>query len=154
MITPKKITEVQGDTFNPFPEPFKSKLGHSECRSLGDVFGLSQFGVNLELLAPNSRSSLRHWHTKSDEFIYMVEGELILATNEGEQPLSQGMCVGFPAGIENGHCLINRSNTVAKFMVIGSRVSDDKAVYSDDDFSWVVNDQNEWIASDKKGTPY
>ncbi|WP_076589217.1 cupin domain-containing protein [Vibrio ostreicida] len=153
----KKVTnssDIEGDTFNPFPEPFKSRLGHSECKNLGDPFGLTQFGVNLEILEPNAQSALRHWHTKSDEFLYILEGELSLVTNSDEQVMSAGMCVGFPAGIENGHHLINRSDNQAKFIVIGSRVGGDKAHYPDDDFQWVIEESGDWIASRKDGSAY
>jgi len=150
----KQAEEIKGDTFNPFPEPFRSKLGQSECKSLGDEFGLTQFGVNLELLQPNARSSLRHWHTASDEFLYVVDGEVTLVTNSGEQIIGAGMCIGFPAGIDDGHCLINHTEKIAKFIAIGSRNESDKAVYNDDDFQWVVAESGEWVASNKDGKPY
>ncbi|UXH99982.1 cupin domain-containing protein [Photobacterium sp. TY1-4] len=150
----KIALEIEGDTFNPFPEPLKTRLGSAECRSLGDSFGLSQFGVNLEVLQPGAQSALRHWHTESDEFLYVLSGALVLVTDEGEQTLQSGMCVGFPAGKENGHHLINRSSEIATFIVVGSRVNGDEAVYPDDDFKWVVTDDGAWIASRKDGTPY
>ncbi|MFW7525378.1 cupin domain-containing protein [Vibrio ostreicida] len=115
---------------------------------------MTQFGVNLEILEPNAQSALRHWHTKSDEFLYILEGELSLVTNSDEQVMSAGLCVGFPAGIENGHHLINRSDNQAKFIVIGSRVGGDKAHYPDDDFQWVIEESGDWIASRKDGSAY
>ncbi|WP_104027826.1 cupin domain-containing protein [Vibrio jasicida] len=154
MMKVKDSDSLKGDTFNPFPEPFKSHLGQSECKGLGDLFGLSQFGVNLEILEPNAQSALRHWHTKSDEFLYVLDGELYLITDEGEQVMTRGMCAGFPAGAENGHHLVNRSDSQAKFIVIGSRVAGDEAHYPDDDFKWVVKSSGEWVASRKDGTPY
>ncbi|MEZ8401234.1 cupin domain-containing protein [Vibrio splendidus] len=154
MTKAKQALSIKGDTFNPFPEPFKSRLGQSECRSLGDSFGLTQFGVNLEVLEPNAQSALRHWHTRSDEFHYVLGGELCLVSDDGEQTLFAGMCIGFPARVENGHHLINRSSEQAKFIVIGSRVAKDEAHYPDDDFKWVVESSGEWIPSRKNGTPY
>lgn len=150
----KIALEIKGDTYNPFPEPFKTRLGSAECKNLGDSFGLSQFGVNLEILQPGAQSALQHWHTESDEFLYVLSGALVLVTGEGEQTLQSGMCVGFPAGEKNGHHLINRSSEIATFIVVGSRVNGDEAVYPDDDFKWVVTDDGEWIASRKDGTPY
>ncbi|WP_282175158.1 cupin domain-containing protein [Vibrio diabolicus] len=154
MTKVKETASLKCDTFNPFPEPFKSHLGQSECKRVGDLFGLSQFGVNLEILEPNAQSALRHWHTKSDEFLYVLDGELCLIMDEGEQIMRQGMCVGFPAGAENGHHLVNRSDSQAKFIVIVSRVEGDEAHYPDDDFKWVVTSSGEWVASRKDGTPY
>ncbi|UTM60033.1 cupin domain-containing protein [Photobacterium sp. CCB-ST2H9] len=154
MTKAKEALTLKGETFNPFPEPFKSRLGQSEYKSLGDPFGLTQFGVDLELLEPNSQSALRHWHTKSDEFIYVLDGELCLVTDDGEQVLTSGMCIGFPAGIDNGHHLINRSNEQAKFIVVGSRVAGDEVHYPDDDFKWVVESTGKKVPSKKNGTPY
>ena len=154
MSNAKMAMDVVGSSDNPFPEPLKTKLGNSECKALSDQFGLSQFGVNLEILEPNAQSALRHWHTKSDEFLYVLDGELVLVTNDGEQNLVAGMCVGFPANHDNGHHLVNRSSSVAKFIVVGSRVEGDEAVYPDDDFKWVVGPTGEWVASKRDGTRF
>ena len=92
-----------------YPEPFASRMTGREKRSLGDLFGLTNFGVNLTKLAPNASSSLRHAHTKQDEFIYVLQGRPTLHTDEGRTALSPGMCAGFKAGTGNGHHLINES---------------------------------------------
>lgn len=154
MSKAKSAMDIIGCKDNPFPEPFRTQLGQSECKGLSDQFGLSQFGVNLEILEPNAQSALRHWHTKTDEFLYILDGELVLITDEGEQKVVAGMCVGFPANQGNGHHLVNRSSRAAKFIVIGSRIKDDEAVYADDDFRWVVESTGEWVASRKDGSRY
>jgi uncharacterized cupin superfamily protein len=123
-------------------------------RNLGDVFGLTQFGVMMETLPPSSRSSIRHWHSKSDEFVMVLEGELILVSNEGETVLTAGMIAGFKAGAENAHHLINKSDGEARFLVVGSRVPGDEVHYPHDDFKWAVNDDGTWFAAHKDGTPY
>jgi len=146
--------EVKAETDCTFPEPFKSRMGQSEWRGLGDYFGLTQFGSNLEVLYPNAQSALRHWHTKSDEFLYVIDGELVLATDEGETILHEGMCAGFKAGVKNGAHLINRSNTPARFLVIGTRVKGDKVYYPDDDFQWLVKEDGSMQAARKDGTYY
>ena len=92
-----------------YPEPFKSRMGRFQCRLLGDEFGLTQFGANLEILSPGAQSALRHGHSLSDEFVFVLEGELVLRTDDGEVPVSAGMCVGFKAGTPNGHHFVNRS---------------------------------------------
>lgn len=129
-------------------------LGPYEGRSLGDYFGLSQFGVAMETLPPGSKSSMRHWHTKSDEFIMMLEGELALVTDEGETLLAPGMVTGFKAGDENGHHLINRSQAPARFLVVGSRVPGDEPRYPDDDFQWLIEDSGMAVAARKDGSKY
>lgn len=127
--------------------PFKS-------RDLGAPFGLTQFGVIMETLPPGSRSSIRHWHTKSDEFVMVLEGVLTLVTDEGETEMSSGMVAGFSAGRENAHHLINRSDVDARFLVVGTRVPGDEVHYPHDDFKWAVGDDGTWFAAHKDGTPY
>jgi uncharacterized cupin superfamily protein len=83
----------------PYDEPCKGRLRHR----LGDAADLTHFGVNLTCLAPGSWSSQRHWHTAEDEFIFVVEGELVLITDLGEETLSAGECAGFRAGDSDGH---------------------------------------------------
>jgi uncharacterized cupin superfamily protein len=133
---PVQATEVAAQSGSNYPEPFASRMGQGDWRSLGDVFGLTQFGVNLETLEPGAQSALRHWHTLSDEFVYVLSGELTLRTNAGEFAMRPGMCIGFKAGDKNAHHLVNRSAAAASFIVLGSRVAGDNAFYPDDDFAW------------------
>ena len=149
-VAAESVTPQSGTTY---PEPFKSRMGDANWRSLGDPFGLTQFGVNLETLQPQAQSALRHWHTLGDEFVYMVSGELTLITDDGEFPLTPGMCVGFKAGVKNAHHLVNRSDTEAQFIVMGSRRDGDTAFYPDDDFAWFTTEEG-YRAVHKDGTPY
>lgn len=136
-----------------YPQKFLERFGDWIGHNVGDHFGLTQFGAHLEILPPGAESSLRHWHTHSDELILLLEGELLLVTDEeGEQVLNPGMVAGFKAGVENGHHLVNRS-AAATFFVVGSRVAGDMPVYTADDFQW-VRDEHEVYASRKDGTRY
>jgi len=128
--------------------------GPYESRNLGAVFGLTQFGAMMETLPPGSRSSIRHWHSKSDEFVMVLTGELTLISNEGETVLIDGMVAGFKAGAENAHHLVNKSDSDARFLVVGSRVAGDEVHYPHDDFKWAVGDDGTWFAAHKDGTPY
>src|ERR1700756_1585627 len=92
-----------------YPEPFALRGAGRVRRALGDVFGLTHFGVNLTRLAPGGMSALRHTHSGEDEFVYILEGEPILVTNAGETAMRPGMCTGFKAGSGNAHHLINRT---------------------------------------------
>lgn len=134
------VAEVHGSGY---PEPFKSRMGDRIKRRLGDAFGLSQFGVNLVRLGPGGQSALRHWHTQEDEFVYLLEGELVLVTNAGERLLRAGDCAGYPAGLENAHHLLNRSDTPALYLEVGSRLPGDTAHYPDDDLMWVTGETSE-----------
>ena len=146
--------DIKAKTDNPFPEPFRSTLGKAEWRGLSDYFGLTQFGANLEILYPNAQSALRHWHTESDEFVFILEGTLVLITNDGEMELTSGMCAGFKAGEPNGHHLVNRTTNIAKFLVIGTRIKGDKVHYPDDDFQWIIDEDGTWKAARKNGSKY
>lgn len=119
-----------------YPEPYKSRMGDISWLPLGQPFGLTQFGVNLETLQPGAESALRHWHDLEDEFVYMVSGELVLCIDSGEHLMTSGMCMGFKAGLPDAHHLINRSDAPARYMVIGSRIPADTAFYPDDDLAW------------------
>ena len=116
----------------PFDEPCRGRSWHR----LGTAAGLTRLGVNLVRLAPGAWSSQRHWHTHEDEFVYVIDGQLVLVTDEGEQVLSAGDCAGFPAGDRNGHCLQNRSGSEATFLVAGNRSDDDSGEYSDIDMAF------------------
>jgi uncharacterized cupin superfamily protein len=113
----------------PYNEPCMTRIKHI----LGDQFGLTQFGVNLTIMPPGAWASQRHWHEKEDEFIYMLEGELVLADDSGEHVLTPGMCAGFKANNGNGHCLKNLSDKQAVYLEVGSRLAGERVVYSDID---------------------
>ena len=155
MSTPKKLDamEVQPRTGSAYPEPFHSRMGAADWRALGEAFGLTQYGVNLETLPPGAQSALRHWHTLSDEFVYVLEGELVLRTNDGDVAMSPGSCAGFRAGERNAHHLVNRSDRPARFLVVGTRVPGDVAFYPDDDLQWAWNERGRYPVH-KDGRPY
>jgi uncharacterized cupin superfamily protein len=136
-----------------YPEPFASRMVGREKRPLGDLFGLTNFGVNLTRLAPNAVSALRHAHTKQDEFIYILQGYPTLHTDEGRTQLSPGMCAGFKAGTGNGHHLINETDEDVLYLEIGDRTPGDEGSYPDDDLKALLED-GKWKFVHKDGTPY
>lgn len=136
-----------------YPEPFASMMTGREKRRLGDVFNLTNFGVNLTRLEPGAISALRHAHSKQDEFIYILEGTPTLRTDEGDTDLSPGMCAGFKAGTGNGHQLINRSSEAVVYLEVGDRTPNDSGEYPDDDLKAEMGDAG-WRFTHKDGTPY
>ena len=136
-----------------YPAPFHEPCREREWRQLGEAVGLTQFGVNLTTLAPGAWSSQRHWHTNEDEFVYILEGELVLVTDESEQVLTAGMVAGFPAGKRDGHHLINRSNQPASFIEIGTRAKSDEGEYSDIDMKFTYSEGFDQVLH-KNGEPY
>lgn len=136
-----------------YPEPFASRMFGREKRALGDVFGLKNFGINLTRLAPGATSSLRHAHTKQDEFIYILQGQLTLHTDEGKTQLSPGMCAGFRAATGNGHRLINETSDEVVYLEVGDRTLGDEGTYPDDDLKATLC-EGKWQFQHKDGRPY
>jgi uncharacterized cupin superfamily protein len=127
------IDQIPLDAGSGYPEPFRRAVIGRERKRLGLAAGLHQFGVNLARLKPGAASSQRHWHAQEDEFVYLLEGELVLVENDGETELKPGDAVGWKAGVANGHCLINRSNRDAVFLEIGARAPRETVDYPDID---------------------
>ena len=139
-----------------YPEPFASRMTggqQRQKRQLGELFGLRNFGVNLTSLGPGAISSLRHSHTRQDEFVYIVQGRPSLHTDEGRLQLSPGMCVGFMAGTGNAHHLHNETEDEVLYLEIGDRTPGDEVNYPDDDVQIVLIDGKKKFAH-KDGTPY
>ena len=128
-------------------------MGDRVKRRLGEACGLTHFGVNLVDLGPGGQSALRHWHSHEDELVYVLSGELVLVTDEGEQVLTAGMAAGFPAGAANGHHFINRSDLPAQYIEIGDRIPEDLAHYPDDDLQWLETPDGH-VPAHKDGSPY
>lgn len=116
-----------------YPEPFAALMEGRIKRVLGNLFGLSNFGVNLTTLAPGGSSALRHAHTRQDEFIYILAGHPTLHTDAGLTRLSPGMCAGFKAGTGDAHRLLNETSEDVLYLEVGDRTAGDEASYPDDD---------------------
>jgi uncharacterized cupin superfamily protein len=136
-----------------YPEVFAARMTARQKRPLGDLFGLKNFGVNLTTILPGGISSLRHAHARQDEFVYVLDGRLVLVTDAGETTLVAGMCAGFPAGTGDGHQLINRSDHPATILEIGDRMPGDAVTYPDDDLMAQGTGAG-WRFLHKDGTPY
>ncbi len=129
-IDPKDVTTRKGSTY---PSPHNEPCENRSVSRLGGAAGLTQFGVNIVALEPGTWASQRHWHACEDEFVYVLEGQLVLVEDEGETSLVAGDSAGWQAGVKNGHHLINKSDAPARFLVVGSRDDKDHGEYSDID---------------------
>lgn len=136
-----------------YPEPFSSRMAGRVKRQLGDKFGLTNFGVNQTVLKPGAQSALLHRHTRQDEFIYILEGEPALVTDEGETRMSPGMCAGFPAR-GAAHQLVNRTSSDVVYLEIGDRTPGDEAEYPADDIKAALGPDGTWVFTHKDGSPY
>jgi len=153
MAEPLRAFDVPARTSTIYPPPYAAALAGRAKRALGDLFGLTQFGVNLTVLAPGSSSAHSHWHESEDEFVFVLEGEVTLVDDAGEHLLTPGMCVGFKCGIPNGHKLVNRSNAPASYLEVGTRSEGDRAHYPDADMA-AVKENGKYRLTHKDGTPY
>jgi len=147
------IASIELDTRSGYPEPYRQVTIGRERKRLGNAIGLDQFGVNLSRLKPGAQSSQRHWHANEDEFVYILEGEVILHEDSGETVLRPGDAAGWKAGVPDGHCLINRSARDVVYLEIGTRAKHERAQYPDVDLM-VVRDDNGMRYTHKSGEPY
>jgi uncharacterized cupin superfamily protein len=145
------ITAVPERKGTGYPPQFNAACAERVRQRLGNAGGLTDFGVNLMHLPPGYWSSQRHWHSHEDEFVYVVEGELMLVEDGGETVLRAGDCAAFPKGSGNGHHMINRSDAMAVYLEIGSRQSQDVTTCSDIDMM-STNTDGRFVHKD--GTPY
>ncbi len=146
------LNSVPVVTGSRYPPPFDTPCVARARQRLGDAAGLNDFGVNLMRLPAGAWSSQRHWHSAEDEFIYVLEGEVVLVTDGGEETLRAGDCAGFTAGVMDGHHLQNRSQREAVVLEIGSRKpAEDEGAYPDIDLRFLKGRAG---FAHKDGTPY
>lgn len=136
-----------------YPEPYASEMKGRSSLRLGDAGGLTQFGANLVTLEPGATSSLRHWHQNEDEFVMVTEGECTLIDDDGAHVMRPGDCAAFPAGDPNGHHFVNRTDRVARFLVVGTRARHEVATYSDVDMKVVIENGRATFTY-RDGTPW
>jgi uncharacterized cupin superfamily protein len=136
-----------------YPPPFDAPCAARTRQRLGEAGGLRDFGVNLMTLPPGSWSSQRHWHSDEDEFVYVLEGELVLIEDGGETVLKPGDAAAFKANSGNGHHLVNRTTEDAVYLEIGSRSKHERVEYPDVDLV-AVRDDHGWRFTRKNGDPY
>ncbi len=148
-IDPAQLPEIIGTLY---PPPFDKPCRARGRRKLGDAAGLTQFGINLLRLPPGVWSSQRHWHMEQDEFVYVLSGEVVLVTDDGEEILKPGDCAGFKAGDRNGHQLQNRGGNDALVLEVGTRTQSDRGEYSDIDLKTDTRAGAMYLHKD--GTPY
>jgi len=145
------LAAIPVDSGSTYPAPFNEPCEGQDSQRLARAQGLTQFGVNLTVIPPGVWSSQRHWHSHEDEFVWVVEGELTLVTNSGEEILRAGDCAAFKAGDPDGHHLINKSNRPARVLEIGTADARDRCVYPDID---MVAGPGAAGYSHRDGTPY
>lgn len=147
------MTKAVTRTTTIYPSPFAQVTQGREKTALGNLAGLTQFGVNLTRLKPGAASALRHWHENEDEFVYVLEGEVTLVEDDGATLLRAGDSAGFKAGVPNGHHLVNRSSHDAVVLEIGTRAASERGHYPDVDLVF-RREAGAAIFEHKSGKPY
>jgi uncharacterized cupin superfamily protein len=150
-LDPDTVPECTSSSYP--TEALRRRVAGRGHRALGDALGLRSFGVNLVRLEPGARSSLRHWHTRQDEFVYVLEGEATMVTDVGPQVLGPGLCAGFPAGRADGHHFVNEGRRPALLLVVGDRLPGDEALYPDEDLR-AETERCGYRFAHRDGTPY
>ena len=110
--------------------------------------------MTLTRIVPGAQSSARHKHSRQDEFVWVVSGEIVLETDEGAKTLRPGMCAGFPAGCGNAHRFVNRSAEDAVLLVVGDRTPFDYVTYPDIDNHARAGADGKYVHTRKDGTPH
>ncbi len=128
-----QLPAVPLETGCSYPSPFDEPCLRQSMRRLARFGGLTLFGVNLTVIEPGGWSSQRHWHSHEDEFVWVVDGELTLITDAGEEILRAGDCAAFKRGEPDGHHLVNKSTRPATVLEIGNSDPQDRCVYPDID---------------------
>jgi uncharacterized cupin superfamily protein len=149
-----KPADVSESNTSSYPEPYREGQRKRYNRRLGDHAGLKNYGVNLVRVVPGGQSSARHAHSKQDEFVYVLEGELVLVTDAGRETVGPNTCIGFPAGTGDGHHLLNLAQKDAVFLVVGDRSADDELTYPDIDLELKTGPDGVKGYYRKDGTPY
>jgi uncharacterized cupin superfamily protein len=147
------ISKIPTDTRTGYPPPYDRAVQGRERKRLGNAGGLDQFGVNLTTLKPGAASALRHWHEHEDEFVYLLEGEVVLIEDEGETVLKPGDAATFKANSGNGHQLVNRSSRDAVYLEVGTRAKVERVEYPEADLL-ALRDGTVFRYTHKDGSAY
>ena len=151
VFRPADVSEI---STSDYPEPFRQAQRKRAYRFLGAHAGLKNYGVNLVRVMPGGKSWARHAHSKQDEFVYVIDGELVLVTDAGRETVGPGVCIGFPAGTGDCHHFLNVGATDATFLVVGDRTKNDDVSYPDIDLAWKVGSDGVKGYFHKDGMPY
>src|ERR1700733_8206057 len=143
------ISSVPSESGGTYPKPFDERCIAQSCQRLPRFAGLTPFGVDVTVIEAGAWSSQRHWHTHEDEFVWVVDGELTLITDAGEEILRAGDCAAFKRGDPDGHHLVNKSGRPASVLEIGNSDPQDCCTYPDIDMIAGVAGYTH-----RDGTPY
>lgn len=146
--------DVSESNASMLPEPFATQAKRRHNRRLGTHAGLTNFGVVLTRIEPGGMSSQRHAHLTQDEFVWVLEGETVLVTNDGRQTLTAGTCVGFPKATGDAHHFLNETQEDVLLLVVGDKTPGEVATYPDVDLLGRMLDDGRYVFTHKDGSSY
>lgn len=126
-------------------------FGSMETVGLSEAGGITQYGAHLAVLQPGAKASMRHWHEREGEFLFVVSGELTVIENDGAHVLQPGDAACWPAGIANAHHVINHSSAPCTYLIVGTKVTHDVCHYPDDGKTLYTEGET-WRFVDAAGT--
>ncbi len=145
-IDVENVPEVVGSRY---PAPYDVPCRQRRLRRLAAAGGLTKLGVTQLVLPPGAWSSQRHWHALEDEFLYVISGQVVVASDAGDEPAGPGDCFAWPAGAKDGHCVKNVGATDAVLLAMSNMEENDVGDYPDLDLTFTPTG-----FARKDGTPF
>ncbi len=124
---PVPSSEVEPESFEKGSR-FAIHFRHLTSAIAGDDYNV---GVALEELPSGKQSNQFHFHMLEEEHIFVLEGSCTLRLGDERISMHAGDYVVFPAGRKVGHCLINETDRVCRYLVIGEQNPNEVSVYPD-----------------------
>jgi uncharacterized cupin superfamily protein len=140
------IAKAMVRTKGVYPDPWRAITEGREKAALGDVVGLTQFGVNLTRLKSGAASALRHWHEAEDEFARGRDH-----ADRGRRGDSCNRETLRGSRLASSTVII--SSTSAVYLEVGGRAKLERAYYPDVDLVY-DRDQSGFRFSRRSGQPY
>lgn len=98
---------------------------------LAERLGGEKLGASVYELPPGERSFPYHVHHANEELLIVLDGEVTVRREGGEDVLRPGDAALFPAGREGAHQAINRSERPVRFLVVSTMVHPEVLEYPD-----------------------
>lgn len=106
-------------------EDQQQPAGHRFARAmLGKAAGAKLTGLSIYELPPGQAAWPYHYELNCEEWLIVVDGELVVRTPEGAASLRAGDVMCFPAGAAGAHQIRNESDVSARFAMPSSGSGD------------------------------
>jgi uncharacterized cupin superfamily protein len=117
---------VEGDDAD--PAGYRARMAR-----FGPVIGAEQLGGSVYELDPGDSVCPYHYEHPEEEWLIVLAGTPTLRDPEGEHVLTAGDVICFPEGPDGAHKVTNRSETLARILMLSTKSKTAVAVYPDSD---------------------